>query len=365
MLITGRPIPSWISLCAIAISWLACPAGAQTAPPSPELKQRLPAAGTAKPAPAEGRMRLDVVVTDQSGKPVPGLVAQDFTLQDNGQPQTILTFHASDGTQGNRDSQLSSFLMIDTVNSGLLDIGFMRDAVEKFLRQNGGHLTQPTTVVLFTDTGFDVVGKTSLDGNTLADAVHAIKPVVHTIHSAAGREALFERFQLSGKALGIITAREVPAPGRKLMIWLGPGWPVMRRQDTNYDTRTHELNFDAIASLTNQLRQARMVLCSAGGGTPFTVQDLMKPVKSPTDANPANLALQVLALQSGGRTLDPGNRSYPVELLNTCMQEMAPFYTITFDPPANEKAFTYHPLKVTVARPDLKVNTNAGYYAEP
>ena len=52
----------------------------------------------------------------------------------------------------------------------------------------------------------------------------------------------------------------------------------MRTPDANYDKRSHELNFDAIASLTSQLRQARMVLCSAGGGTAFRVQDLMQPV---------------------------------------------------------------------------------------
>jgi len=210
-----------------------------------------------------------------------------------------------------------------------------------------------------------VVGKTTLDGNALADAVHAIKPAVHTIHSAAGGEALLERFQLSGRALGAITAREVQAPGRKMMVWIGPGWPILRQTDVNYNARSHELNFDAIASLTNHLRQARMVLCSAGGGIDFTVQDLMKPVKSPKEASSANLAVQVLALQSGGRTLDAGNRSHPADQLNACVQELGASYTVTFDPPAGERAFTYHALKVTVAKPGLRVNTTAGYYAEP
>jgi VWFA-related protein len=365
MLVTGRRFLGLMILCGIVFSLAAAAARAQKAPPNPELKQRQVAKPDTKVAPVEGRLRLDVVITDGSGNPVAGLDAKDFALKDNDQPQTIVTFHASDGTPAKPDSRVSLFLMMDTVNSGLVDISFMRDEVEKFLRQNGGHLAQPTTVVLFTDAGFEVVGKTSLDGNTLADGVHVIKPVVHTIHAAAGGEALLERFQLSGKALGAITAREMTVPGRKMMIWIGPGWPIIRTPDANYDKRSHELNFDAIASLTNQLRQARMVLCSAGGGTPFRVQDLMKPVKSPMDANSGNLALQVLALQSGGQTLDAGNRSHPAEQLNTCMQEIGASYTVTFNPPAGERAFTYHALKVTVAKPGLKVNTTAGYYAEP
>jgi len=337
----------------------------QTAPSSPELKQRPLTAPEGERAVVEGRMRLDVVVTDATGNPVAGLEAKDFSLADNSQAQEIVSFQAADGAPGKADSRVSLFLMMDTVNSGLVDIGFMREEVEKFLRQNGGHLAQPTTVLVFTDSGFEVVGKTSLDGNTLGDAVHAIKPVVHTIHSAAGGEALLERFQLSGRALGAITAREVPVPGRKMMVWIGPGWPVMRREELNYNARSHELNFDAIASLTNHLRQARMVLCSAGGGTEFSVQDLLKPVKAPLDASSANLAVQVLAIHSGGRTLDAGNRSRPAEQLNTCVQEIGAHYTLTFDPPQGEKAFTYHSLTVAVDKPGLKVNTTAGYYAEP
>jgi VWFA-related protein len=349
----------------VALCLAAKIAETQTVPPNPELKQRPPITPEEKAAAAEGRIRLDVVVTDKSGTPVSGLDAKDFSLQNNGKPQTIGAFHASDGAQGKPDSRVSLFLMIDMVNSGLVDLSFMRDEVERFLRQNGGQLPQPTTVVLFTDGGSEVVGKTSQDGNALADAVHGIKPVVHTIHSAAGHEALFERFQLSIKALGAITAQEMDEPGRRMLIWIGPGWPILRAPETNYDARSHELNFDAISLLLNHLREARMVLCSAGGGSASTVQDLMKPVKSSMEATPANLALQVLALESGGRTLDAGNRSRQVEQLNFCRQELGAYYTITFNPPAGEKAFSYHALKVTVAKPGLKVNTTAGYYAEP
>jgi VWFA-related protein len=344
---------------------LATAARPQTPPPNPELKQRSPMTDEQKAAAAGGRIRLDVVVTDKSGAPVAGLDAKDFSLQNEGKAQTIVGFHASDGAPGKPDSRVSLFLMIDMVNSGLGDFSHVRDEVERFLRQNSGQLPQPTTVVLFTDAGSEVVGKTTQDGNALADAVHGIKPVVHTIHSAAGHEALFERFQLSIKALGAITAQEMDEPGRRMLIWIGPGWPILRAPDSSYDARSHELNFDSLSLLSNHLREARMVLCSAGGGGAFTVQDLMKPVRSPMDATPANLALQLLALESGGRTLDAGNRSHLAEHLNSCRQELGAYYTITFNPPPGEKAFSYHALKVTVAKPGLKVNTTAGYYAEP
>lgn len=329
----------------------------------PQLKLRPPPAPNDKKA-AEGRMRLDVVVTDAAGNPLSGLGPQDFQVSDNGRPQPVVSFHAFDGTPGTPASLLSILLVIDTVNSGLVNVSAMRDDAEAFLRQNGGHLAQPVTVLLFTDAGFEVVGHPSLDGNVLAQAVHAIKPEIHTIRSASG-QASVEQFQLSGKAIGSIVAHEVPIPGRKLMIWMGPGWPILPKQEITYNARSHALNFQAIAQLTNQLRQARMVLCSAGGGSEFFVRDYLKPVKSEREANSDNLALQVLALHSGGRTLDPGNHGHSLELLNTCMKEAGPYYTVTFAPPHAEKPMEYHDLKVAVDKPGLTVQTSAGYYTEP
>lgn len=51
----------------------------------------------ARPDEVRGLINLDVVVTDNSGKPVPGLKPRDFSLLDNGQPQKILYFSAFDG----------------------------------------------------------------------------------------------------------------------------------------------------------------------------------------------------------------------------------------------------------------------------
>ena len=60
--------------------------------------QITPTPGGSAGAPgADRRITLDVVVTDHSGKPVPGLQQQDFTLLDNKQPQPIVDFRAADG----------------------------------------------------------------------------------------------------------------------------------------------------------------------------------------------------------------------------------------------------------------------------
>ena len=331
-------------------------------PAGPVLKLRPPPKpGVVKDPP--GRIRLDVVVTDAAGNPVAGLGAQDFQLLDNGRPQNILSFTASQS--GATASRVPILLVIDTVNSGAVDVSSLREDAEQFLRQNGGHLAQPVTVLLLTDTAFHVLGRDSLDGNALARAVHDFAPSLHTIHSAAGGAAVFERYRVSLRAISLIADREVEVPGRKMMIWMGPGWPILPEAGSNYDSREHALNFDTLAMLSNHLREARMVVCSAGGGPEYFAHDFLKPVKTEWDMAPGNLSLQVIAVHSGGSTWGVAKNGRSVETVNGCMQQVGAFYTLTFDAPASAKVFTYHGLKVAVDRPGLTAHTNAGYYSEP
>jgi hypothetical protein len=94
---------------------------------------------------AEGLLKLDVVVTDKSGKPISGLGATDFTLLDNGQAEKILSFQGFDGVAAKPDPPVEIILLIDTLNMpadlALHELG----EVGKFLRQNRGQLSQPTS----------------------------------------------------------------------------------------------------------------------------------------------------------------------------------------------------------------------------
>ena len=64
---------------------------------------------------AQGLINLDVVVTNHSGKPISGLGPEDFALLDNGQPQTIISFHEFDGISSRPDPPVKVILVIDTI----------------------------------------------------------------------------------------------------------------------------------------------------------------------------------------------------------------------------------------------------------
>jgi hypothetical protein len=86
-------------------------------------------------------------------------------------------------------------------------------------------------------------------------------------------------------------------------------------------------------------------------------------VESAQQASLKNLDRKVLAVQSGGRVLGPGNDL--VHQIDSCIQEGRAFYTLSFDPPRADHPAEYHSLHVQVREPGLTARTNTGYYDQP
>ena len=200
--------------------------------------------------------------------------------------------------------------------------------------------------------------------------VNQIKGSVRTIDSAMAGEGVLERFQLCARQTGAIAENEARKPGRKLLIWVGPGWPMLNQPVLGYySEKDQQRYFDGIVELSTKLRQARMVVYSVapstGADTTYTIryQDYLKPVKSPRESDPGDLSLKVLATQTGGKILGPNNDL--ASQIDKCITDANDFYRISFDPPLAEHADEYHDLKVVVNKPDVTVRTNSGFYNEP
>ena len=320
----------------------------------------------------EGILKLDVVVTDTSGRPVSGLELKDFTLLDNGQPQKMVTFHAFDGIAAKPDPPVEAILVIDSVNLQPLQVNRAQEEILKFLHQNGGRLAQPVSIYLLSPGSLMVTPQPSTDGDLLAEQIahtkelHAVslpdqKPLVG---GAIRPEAEIPRNPISLTALGAMVLEERQRPGRKLMIWVGFGWPARSGGVSD---------FDWITEFSTRLREARVELSSINlwpypaywfyPDTHFHYQDYVAGVKSAKTMNFKNLALQVLATQSGGRVVNAtGDLAGQIEKL---IAEESAFYAISFDPPRAEEVDEYHDLAVTVDKPVLEVRTNTGYYDQP
>ena len=358
----------------LLLSGLTMQAAPQDAPTTPKTQGPPDPVLSNRPAPKpksmlipEGKIKLDVLVSDGAGKPVTGLQPWDFKILDDNQPRKVMSFKAYDGVQVMPDPPVEAILVIDTANLPFSQVAFVRQQVEQFLKQDGGHLKVPITLALLTDAGVNIQSRPSVDGNALASMVNGIKGSVRTLDSAMGSDGMVQRFQLSVRNIAAIAENEARMPGRKLLIWVSPGWPMLNRPDVGYSGKDQKRWFDAIVELSTRLREAQMVVYSvapeAGSNNTFTYQAFIKGVPSYQQAESGNLALKVLAVQTGGLALGPDNNL--MNQLNRCVADASAYYRISFDPPAAAHADEYHDLKVVADKQGTVVRTNTGYYNQP
>jgi VWFA-related protein len=347
-------------------------AGRQAANPNqdrPALSHR-PPPSTAAP---QGTIKLDVMVTDGAGQTVAGLQQQNFTLLDNRKPQPILSFRAVDGTTGDGTAvnpPVQVILLIDMANNLLHNVAYERYQIDKFLKQNGGKLVQPVTVMILSDQGVKAQPQPSMDGNGVAGDLDRIETSIHTIPVAGGYDAI-ERMELSLRALRQIVGVEGQKPGRKLLIWIGPGWPMLENPGYVESDKDRRGQFSAIVELTQQLREARVTLYSINAvdpGSPAQMRsdyykNFLKGVTSARQVDSGALSVPVFAVHSGGRVFQSSGDL--IALLNGCVAEAKAYYTLGFDPPAADHVDEYHELAVKVDKPGTTAHTNTSYYAQP
>ncbi|MGB6497915.1 MAG: VWA domain-containing protein [Candidatus Acidiferrum sp.] len=313
-----------------------------------------------------GKIYLDVVVTAKSGPPVTGLQQKDFTVLDNKAPQTIDTFKALGGSQ----APIEVILVVDEVNADFRVVGFERDQIAKYLGGDGGRLAFPTALSFFSDTGVEVQPDFSKDGNALTSSLDQHTAALRTVRRSAGFYGAAERYQLSLKALEMLLVHEAPRPGRKIIMWISPGWPLLSGPNVDMSSKQQEQVFENIVKLSDQLRAASMTLynidplgvADIGVRTSY-YKDFVKGVSEPRQVQAADLGLQVLATQTGGLVLNAAN-DLTAEL-QQCIADAQAYYEISFDPPLSDKVNEYHHIEIRVGDKKLTARTRQGYYAQP
>lgn len=319
------------------------------------------------PATATSRnVRLDVVVAPKSGPTITGLQQQDFTLLDNKSARPITSFKAVSAGQ----EPVKVILLIDAVNTGFDRVAFDREEVQKFLRADGGHLTHPTTIAILTDKGTQMQKDFSSDGNALSASLDHNTIGLREITRSTGIWGADERVQISLTALHQLIAYAASTPGRTIILWVSPGWPLLSGPGIELDSKQQQQIFGDVVGLSTQLRQANVILYNInpiGPGENLLragyYQEFTKGVSKSAQTNLTDLSLQVLATQSGGLVLE-GN-SDVAGMLKRSLAETESWYEITFDAPPAERPNEYHHVEITVDKPGLIARTRNGYYDQP
>ena len=396
----------------------------------------------------EGLIRLDVVVRDHAGKPVAGLNRDDFSLLDDGQPRKIVAFRAMTGQGREPDSPASIILLIDTLGLPPDVATFEREQVAKFLRQNSGRLSYPVTIYSLEKGGLSLVAGPSLNGNALADAVGSDKKLVTSLESSPVASHLTQETSMVSslvvspsepvvddhndlisssrtglRAIATIAAIADGTPGRKLLLWVGPGltepwnssensgqYPkgffersinahgdqsrgdpvVLTFAPDKISPNDRKLIFNTVYWISTLLQRARVTLdvFSVGQGEdalpgleitqtqaaaaglqtrtiPFSDawKLFLADEPSPRQTSMMDLYKKVIAVQSGGRVWPP--KKDLANQINECIADAGTYYTMTFGPPPTSDADQYRALKVKLSQRGLTAYTSAAYYDQP
>jgi VWFA-related protein len=333
--------------------------------PTASAQQLQPSAAKPGPSASSERIQLDVVVSAKSGQPVTNLSRQDFTILDNKSPRPITSFRVVTSAQ----EPVEVIVLIDAVNTPYEMVSYARDQTEKFLKANEGTLAHPTSIAVLTDQAVQIGNGFSTNGNALSDALAHRQIGLREINRTS-QWGGNDRLTICLRDLHQLVAYASTLPGRKLILYISPGWPLLSGPAFNLDSRQQQQIFDDVVFFSSQLRQSKTALYDVN---PFGVsepmmaanyyQSFLKGLSKLSDAQYADLSLQVLAVQSGGLTLT--SNSDVTGNIQKCIADADSWYEITFDPPPADKPNQYHHIEVRVDQPGLVARTRDGYYSNP
>jgi Ca-activated chloride channel family protein len=265
-------------------------------------------------------VRLLVNVKDARGELVGSLQAKDFTVYDCGVKQDIGPFEAQ------TELPLSVAVLIDTSGSTLKDVGVEKTSIGKFFKAllGSGNVRDAASVYSF---NYQV---TLLKDFTRSPS--ALNNSLRTLNSVGGT-SLFDAIVLSSRE---ITNRD----GRHVEVIVTDGG----------DTTSKYRYQDAI----KEAHLADAVIY------PIVVV----PISNDAGRNVGGEnALALVAKDTGGRTFYPSLGAPLDQAFADILRDLRRQYYIGYYPhslPPDAPAF--HPVRVEMARPDLRPTARAGYY---
>jgi Ca-activated chloride channel family protein len=267
-------------------------------------------------------VRLIVSVKNSKGEIVGSLEQHDFKVFDTGVPQAIQYF------EHHTELPLSVSILIDTSGSTAKELAYEIESVRKFLRAlfREGNPRDAAALYAFNDEVTQLASFTRRQ-DRLDAALRRI--------SARSGTSIYDAVYLA--------AREIEGrDGRHVMIVVSDGG------DTT-----------SIESFESARRAAQY--------SEITVYPiLVLPITNDAGRNVGGEnALKQLARDTGGRVFEPSGSKELDRAFAEILRDLRTQYLIGYRP-ANlpEDAPRFHPVRVEVSRPDLRVSTRSGYYSD-
>ncbi|MGD1105896.1 MAG: VWA domain-containing protein [Terracidiphilus sp.] len=315
---------------------------------------------------------LDVVVVDKKGKVVKDLSRDDFKVDEEGEPQTVLNFELAGAHTPDQQLSIEStadldrlaprapvdIILLDEFNTRFEDMAFARYSLKKFLDKQPDKLPEPTMLIAVDLEHFTVLRDYTQNKEELIKALdHHFAAYPWQMHQAAW---VSERYATAFITLRRVAQAVIGHPGHKNMIWIGRGFPALHFASLEIDSANRIES--AVQDCVNVLRDARVTLYTIDPAG-VQVNPGVYGGDSAVDPFGGNYEFNQLAKATGGRTLF-GRNDVDMEI-GTAIQDGSSFYTLTYRPTnTSYDPRKFRHIKVTLSRPDLSVITRAGYYLE-
>jgi VWFA-related protein len=351
-----------IGLTAIFVLHAPLPIHAQTTP-----------AATRRPAPTTLQVYsretiVDVTVTDDQGNHVRGLTRSDFIVEEDGKPQPLRSFKE---TRVNREATPPlpslapgtytsaqtipatgpvSVLLIDSLNSPPLGPRYLdfvvtaQHEIEHYL--NTMPAGNQVAIFSLSFRGLHLLQGFTSDRDLLLHAMDTNFIVLaNPPHFMRDKYANLD-------ALNQIAAYVAPIKGRKNLLWLAPGVPVLLLRDGGLSWSTGSPDMDLIHRTMDTYEL-------------FTAEQI---AVSPVDTRGAGvlklsaLAMEAVADDTGGIAYY-NNNDIQGEIAKA-IDNSSDYYTLSYVPPDHTSAGHSHKITVTVARPGLHLVYRKGYNDE-
>jgi VWFA-related protein len=368
---------------------------AENVPSDPATEGATPQSGTATQAASPSTIKvttrivvLDVVVTDKKGNLVPrDLTRDDFTVLEDGQPQTLRSFEppsehrmpASDTAIVNSAADLKKIgdapvtvLVLDELNSRFEDMSFSRQMMIKYLEAQPAVLKQPTVLMIAMNNTFQQVHDYTQSRDELIEVVKKHMPEYpwRMMNSGKAGPGATERMAQVMAALQQIAQASTGTSGRKNLIWVGNGFPSANL--VGLEQHQADTIEAAMRRCTARLLAARITMYSinpTASSTSVIEVDTPDDLNTSLDANGSDpfgsglISFTNFAPSTGGVAFTGRN-----DLNNVIAEGVTrgqEYYTLSYSPTnTSEDAAKFRKIRVMMKDPNLRATTRDGYYPE-
>lgn len=325
---------------------------------------------------------LDVVVTDRQHQLHDNLTRNDFTITENGQPQTILSFEPPSAHLAQPGPPITStadlerrapespvdIMVIDEMNTRFNDTAYARYALEKYLDAQPERLVAPTMLIALSFDHFTLLQDYTQDRQAIK---MAIKKHMTTYPFAMARgESVVTFLARTLGAIEQVAKATAGHPGHKNVIWVGKGFRGVNLNSPSLDSNAAHGLQTGVQQIVNLLRDSRITLYaidptelsssvafSSDDNNPLgTIGDAAN--QSPFDGD---ISFGKLATATGGRSFY--SRNDVDSEIGESIRDGVNYYTISYRPTGDSEADQpYRKIRITFQNPDLRAGFRDGYY---